>query len=222
MKRRCSWLLPLAMILATALPPLLMPSASLAADSLKEPSTGVEFSLIRRLPGQQTDLTLTGVGVRKKLIFKVYGFGFYVDAAAASSHLAAFRGQSADRLAQNKAIYESLMTLPGTRLAVMKFVRSVSGAKMKGALGEALEGVAASDPARNAFLRLWDEEIESGEEVAIAFFADGRVVVYRRGREKGSVTSPDVARGLLESWLGASPVSASIKTGVVARIPEIL
>ncbi|MDQ7007699.1 MAG: chalcone isomerase family protein [Acidobacteriota bacterium] len=222
MRRRYARLLTVVLTLTPmVLSPAMVPTVQ-AAEGMRESSTGLEFSLTRRLPGQDTDLLLTGVGVRKKLIFKVYGFGFYVDAAVAPGHLAAFRGQSAARLAGNEDVYEALMTLPGTRLAVMKFVRAVSGSKMKGALGDALQEVSASDPARNAFLRLWDEEIENGEEVLIAFFPGGRVVVYRHGQEKGSVTSPAIARGLLESWLGVSPVSSSIKTGVVARLPEIL
>lgn len=193
------------------------------AGPVTEPSSGLEFALERSVPGETGSLELTGVGIRKKLFFKVYAFGLYVDGAAAREHLASFKGKSPDQLRGDDAVYQALMDLAGERLVVMKFTRSVGAAKMRGALADVLErGVPADDPAGKAFLALWDEEIKSGEEVLISFSREGEVRVFRHGKERGRIQSPKVARALLESWLGKDPVSSSIKAGAVERLPEIL
>lgn len=193
------------------------------AGTMTEPSSGVEFALERSVPGETGTLELTGVGIRKKFFFKVYAFGLYVDGEAARSQLASFKGKSSDQLRGDDAVYQALMGLDGDQLVVMKFTRSVGAAKMRGALADVLErGVPTDDPAGKAFLALWDEVIENGEEVLISFSAGGEVRVFRHGKERGRVQSPKVARALLESWLGKEPVSSSIKAGAVQRLPEIL
>lgn len=215
---RLSVLLALAALAAA--PPL---SSAAAAEVSVEPATGVAFAQTRSAPGAAAPLELTGVGVRTKLFFKVYAFGLYVDPEAARAALQRWTGHPAGSLAADAGLRQALVELPGDRVALLHFVMSVSDRKMREAMTEAMDrGLPADDPARAAFLALWNAPIEKHEEVLLHFSGDGTVVLIRRGVSLGAVKSPLLARCLLQSWLGPDPVSEDIRRGVVSRIPLIL
>lgn len=193
---------------------LALPAAAEApgtdAAGLTEPSTGEVFPLVTGHPDGEGELALTGAGVRKKLWIKVYALGFYVAPTAGPA------------LREASDVHEALLDLPADRMVVMRFVRNVDGESMHDALAEAMDrGAPKDDPARQAFLDLWHDEIEDGEEVSLLFGAAGRLAVYRDGALRGEVNSGPVARAVLASWLGDDPVSDAIKDGVVQRIPEL-
>lgn len=196
-----------------------------AADTAKvtEPSTGVAFDGTRSFPGVTEPLALTGTGVRKKMVFKVYAFALYVDPAATRAGLAACKGKDAGALANDGAVYAALAGLQGDRAAVLHFVRDVEVEKMREAMTEAMDrGVPKGDPAREAFLKLWTASPKSGEEVVLVFGAKGAVSLVRDAKIVGTVESAALARSLLQSWLGPEPVSEDIQKGVVARLPALL
>jgi hypothetical protein len=197
---------------------------AVAQGTAVEDSTGVSFETTRVSGDDDTTLALTGVGVRKKFgLVKVYAFGLYVDRAAAREALSAWKGPSADALRDDPALYRALVELPAEKVAVMRFVRDVKASSMRDALSDAMDlAVAENDPARNAFVSLFVEEIQDGEEVALRMGSGGEVEVLRDGRSIGTVSSADVARGLMLSWVGDDPVSSDIKDGVVERIPTLL
>jgi len=195
---------------------------ALAADpgTWTEPSSGQVFPLTVSPPGSAGELSLTGGGVRTKLVFKVYGFGFYIDAAAARERLAGWAGKPAASLAQDSALYDALIEMPVTKLAVMKFVRDLDGAQIGDALDDAVSRtVPEGDPARAAFRALWKDPIAKGDEASILFSPGGVVSVLRGTRTVGSVTSEPLSRALLLAWLGPEPVSDSIRKGAVERVP---
>jgi hypothetical protein len=180
------------------------------AGLLTEPSTGQVFQFVTGHPDGDGELVLTGVGVRKKLWFKVYALGFYVAPSAGPV------------LREASDVYETLLDLPADRLVVMRFVRNVDGGSMHDALAEAMDrGVPKDDPARQAFLDFWQDEIGDGEEVSLLFGDGGRLAVYRDSTLRGEVRSVPVARAVLASWLGDDPVSDAIKDGVIQRIPKL-
>jgi hypothetical protein len=209
--------------LACALAAALTAAAGVAGGALTEPSTKVEFAFQRNAPGAAGPLELTGVGVRKKVIFKVYGFALYVDPKAAREALARWAGKTPDVLRADPEFYRALTDLAGERLAVLHFVMSVDAGRMREAMADAMDrGVPKDDPARAAFLALWKQPMQSAEEVLIFFGADGAVTLSRHGEAVGSVKSAALARSLLQAWLGPDPISEDIRRGVVARIPDIL
>ena len=188
-----------------------------------EPATKMVFAASATFPGASRALQLAGTGVRSKLLFKVYAFGFYVDAEAARASLSRWVGKTAEELRRDPSFYEAVVSLPGERAAVLRFVRKVDADKMREAMDDAMErGVPPGDPARQAFLALWNEPLRKGDEVALVFGPGGRVALARDGRLRGAVTSPPLAKALLESWLGPRPVSEEIRAGAVKRIPALI
>jgi hypothetical protein len=202
------------------------PASAGAAEpsGLEEPATDLVFPLETSHPDVDDPLALTGVGVRKKLFFKVYALGMYADAAALGEALAPWAGRSAEELRSDDGLYRALLEASADRLVVMRFVRDVGASSMRDALEDALErgAIPANDPDRQAFLDLWDRTIADGEQVSLLFAADGRLVVRRDGKLVGEVVSARVSRAVLASWLGPDPVSDAIREGVVQRIPELL
>ncbi len=214
---------PRHLVLAALL--LVMPCAASATDGLTEPATGMTFAgtLDAVELGEGTTLELTGVGVRKKLVFKVYAFALYADAGALRSGLDAYRGRDADTLRADDAFYEDFVNAKVTRSAVLRFARSVSVEKIRNAFDDAIgDSVPKDDPAREAFLALFSGEIDKGDEFRISFGPEGVIHVVGKGTVRGSVESPPLAIALIASWLGEKPVSEDIKEGVVERIPELL
>ncbi|MBP7146092.1 MAG: chalcone isomerase family protein [Acidobacteria bacterium] len=200
---------------------LLATVAGAAATEWTEPSTGERFPLVRA--GSQGALELTGGGVRKKLVFKVYAFALYADPAALRDGLAAWRGRPAKALRADPAVYDALAGLPAERLAVLAFVREVDSRSMREALDEAIaRAVPAGDAARERFLGFWTGTIAAGEKIELSFSRSGEVTLARGGREVGRVASPALARALLACWLGQQTVSQDIRDGVVERLPAIL
>jgi hypothetical protein len=191
---------------------------------LEEPSTDLVFPLETSPSDLEQPLVLTGVGVRKKLFFKVYALGLYVDPGAVRDGLSRWNGRSSEQLEEDDGVYQALMDLPGHRLVVMRFVRDVGASSMREAMEDALTAgnVALNDPAGSRFLKLWDEPIADGERVALLFGPEGRVAVSRDSRAVGEVRSHEVSRALLATWLGPDPVSDDIREGAVARLPQLL
>lgn len=192
--------------------------------TVTEDATGVTFPIVRAHPSGGSDLELTGTGLRKKaMVFKVYAFALYVSPEAARTGLADWKGKTADALRQDPAFYAALVDLAGDRLCVMRFVRNVDAEAMQGALLDSLDlAVAPADPVRKDFAALWKDPVAEGSEAAILIGADGKVTVLRDGREVGSITSRDVGRALLLSWVGPKTISEDIRTGIAERFPEIL
>lgn len=199
------------------------PAAADGSGTWKEPATGEAFPLTITAPGGTTALALTGGGVRTKMVFKVYAFGFYVDPAAAAKGLAAWAGRPADALRRDKAFYTALIDFPGDTLAAMRFLRDLEGAQ----IGDALDAAVArtlptSDRARTQFRALWKDAIKKGDESWIVIRAGGEVSVVRGGAVVGTVDSKPLGRALLLAWFGPEPVSESIREGSVERIPQLL
>lgn len=208
---------------------LLSPGGSGALDALAsdpgtwtEPSSGQVFPLTVSPPGAAGPLSLTGGGLRTKMVFKVYGFGFYIDAASARERLARWGGKPASALSQDPSLYDALIEMPVEKLAVMRYLRDLDGAQIGDALDDAVsKTLKEGDPARTAFRALWKDPIAKGDEASILFAPGGVVTVLRGSKTVGSVTSEPLARALLSAWLGPDPVSDSIRKGAVERVPAL-
>jgi hypothetical protein len=200
-----------------------VPAAAAGPDTWKEPATGEVFPVTVTAPGGTAPLALTGGGVRTKMVFKVYAFGFYVDPAAAATGLAAWAGKPADALRQDKGFYAALVEFPGDKLAAMKFVRNLEGAQIGDALDAAVaRTLPSTDPARAQFRALWKDPIKKGDESWIVIRSGGEVAVVRGGKVVGTVDSKPLGKALLLAWFGPEPVSESIREGAVERIPHLL
>ena len=171
-----------------------------------EPSSGVNFPAQVNVGG--SNATITGVGIRKKAIFKVYAIASYMDTSKSN--------KAADP-------YTQLLTDGPAKQITMHFVRDVDAGKVREAFAESLKSnipnYASSPAKKNAedFLAAMVDMKNNGE-IVLQWTQGGKLSVVINGQAKASFQDPVLARGVWSIWLGTSPISGDIKTGLVAKL----
>lgn len=173
---------------------------------VKEPSSGVSFPEQVSVGGASA--AITGVGLRKRAIFKVYAIASYMDAS---------------KINKGTDPYSQLLSDGPAKQITMHFVRDVDAASIKGAFEESLKNNIpsyASSPAKknaDAFLAA-QIDMKTNEEIVLKWTQGGKIEFIAKGQTKATFTDPVLARGIWSIWLGGSPISGDIKTGLVARM----
>ncbi len=147
-------------------------------------------------------LQLNGYGIRKKFIFvKVYVGSLYTSGKAETA--------------------EQVIALPGSKLIRMDFLyKKVEKKKIVDAFAEGLRKNApqlVATPAARTFLALFKDDFVAGDQVDIILTDDGRVSATHNGRELGTVTSEELAEGVLLIYLGEQPADEEMKAGMLGR-----
>jgi long-chain acyl-CoA synthetase len=199
------------------------------AEKVAEAATGVQFDAQKSWDGKA--YTLVGTGVRKKFIVKVYAMALYVenvDGKRAFSSLATKAGGSDQaKLTEGDRAQSFLIWGSFGKVAVMQFVRDVDGAKIKGAFEEGfadeLSDKAPADvrTATQEFLKLFDKDLKTGDQIVLRTSADGKIDVSIGGQAKGSVQNAKLVRALWSIWLGGHPISKELRADLVNRISEL-
>ena len=158
------------------------------------------------LPDQVTvagkTLELNGMGVRKKMVIKVYVAGLYLEQAAAEE--AAIVGSSS------------------TKRVVMHFLTNMA---TKGKMDEAwLEGFKANSPdsypalaERVATFIGFFGDMKDGDEIVLTVSPGTGTTAALNGEDKGMIAGDDFGDALLKVWLGDHPPSADLKAGLLGK-----
>lgn len=184
----------------------MLTSFSPSYAQVAEPSSGVSFPSQVSVGG--ANATITGVGLRKKAIFKVYAIASYMDTSKSN--------KAADP-------YTQILTDGPAKQITMHFVRDVDAGKIREAFEEGLKNNIpnyASSPAKkdaDAFLAA-QVDMKTNEEIVLKWTQGGKIDVVIKGQSKASFTDPVLARGIWSIWLGSSPISSDIKTGLVSKL----
>ena len=158
------------------------------------------------LPDQVTvagkTLALNGMGVRKKLVVKVYVGGLYLEQPTADP--AAILGSGS------------------TKRVVMHFL---TGMATKSKMDEAwLEGFKMNSP--DSYPALADRvttfigffgDMKDGDEIVLTVSPGAGTAVALNGEEKGTITGDDFGDALLRVWLGDHPPSEDLKAGLLGK-----
>jgi tetratricopeptide (TPR) repeat protein len=174
--------------------------------------------------------TLLGAGARKVSLFKVYGMGLYVEdepARALFPKLAAQAGGSDhDTLVRGDLVNHWLVMGDFGKMAVLHFVRNVSGKDTRDAYREALgETASAKAPnelkqAAEAFLALFDD-VKDGEDMIIRTLADGQVIVEMHGQKRMGPKNIRLSHDIWDIWMGDKPISSDLKGKLVDRVDTL-
>jgi hypothetical protein len=184
---------------------------SARGQSWTEPKSGAVFEVKR------DGMTLLGAGLRVKKIvftFKAYAVALYVDDAALSGPLAAYKGKTA-----SPEFYKALQTGDFKKQVVLKFLRTLSQSKIQDAMRESLSG---GDPGTlNQFIS-YCPEVKEGQECVLRHAGGGKLESIMAGQAKPPIASSDFVARLFGLYVGETPLQPDIKTGVVARAAEVL
>jgi hypothetical protein len=181
-----------------------------AGQDVTEPGSGVRFA------AKKGELSLLGVGLRTRTVFrvKVYAIGLYVADAALAGPLAAHRGAL-----ETPAFYRDLIGGDFAKEVVLKFTRDVDRPTIQEAMREALVG---TDRARlDAFVGYFPE-IKTGQECLIRWAPGGTLETVMAGQPRPPIPDRAFAAAVFGVWLGDRPIQDDIKKGLVSRAPLLI
>ena len=181
----------------------------LAQESVTEPSTGKIFPAEVKVQYGGTDyvLKVTGVAVRKKVVFKVYGMAHYMQDPAKGSSREAF----AALLSEGKA-----------KQIVMDFARDVDVGKIQDAYKDGFKEHASAEelkqiqPLIDRFIGYITKDIKVNDRYVLRWFPTGTVVAVLQGEEKPAIVNETFARTLWSIWLGEDSIVD--RDALIARI----
>lgn len=186
-----------SLLAAALLACALAPAAAFAAEI-----AGVKFADTAQVAGRE--LKLNGVGLRTKVVFKVYAAGLY--------------------LPEKKREVAEILKLEGPRRLTLVLMRDVSSEDFGKAYMEGLEAnLEQTERARLAphiskvgemFGRM--DGLKKGDVLNLDF-VPGTGSTFELNGKRISAPIPDLEyyNAMLRIWMGAKPVDASLKTGLL-------
>ena len=144
-------------------------------------------------------LKLNGTGLRKKMVFKVYVAGLYVETPS-----------------KDPAALVSSEQVKQMRLSIL---RGLKGKQVADAISEGFEkNSKAQLPALRARLdRLYGmiPDVSEGDEITLTYVPAKGTLVAVKGVEKGIIEGKDFADALFSVWLGDNPVQEDLKKSLL-------
>jgi hypothetical protein len=144
-------------------------------------------------------LKVNGAGLRKKVVFKVYVAGLYLETASKDPAAVI----SSDQFKSMRLWI--LRSLKGSQIteAIVEGFEKNSKAQM-GALKARLEKFNAMFP-----------DVKEGDEIDMTYVPGKGTIVTAKGTEKGVIEGKDFADALFSVWLGPNPVQEDLKKALL-------
>jgi hypothetical protein len=188
---------PLVIIAALG---MVISQTGICQQTIKEPSTEKLFPAEVKVgqAGKEVTLKCTGVAVRKKLIFKVYGIAHYM--------------QDPMNVNNPNDAFNTIFTDGKVKQIVMDFARDVDIAKIKEAYTDGFkEHTTAAEfqqlqPVINQFLGYFSKDVKENEKFILRWLPGGVITANIQGEEKQAITNGIFARALWSIWLGNDPI----------------
>jgi hypothetical protein len=179
--------LALALGLVTALPAL---GKEVAGVSLPETTT---------VDGKA--LKLNGMGLRKKMVFKVYVAGLYLETPSKDA--------------------ASVISSDQIKRMQLSVLRSLSSHQVNEAIEEGFEKNSKANmaalKARLEKLGTMIPNVEKGDQILLTYVPGKGTVVSAKNAEKGVIEGKDFADALFSVWLGANPVQEDLKEALLGK-----
>jgi hypothetical protein len=166
-----------------------------AQETVAEPSTGKSFptSVTITTDKGASTMVLTGLAVRKKFFFKVYGVAHYMQDPPAGSPPDVLQGVMVDGKAKQ---------------LTLDFARDVDSEKIRDAYADGFkenaskEELAQIQPLIDQFLGYFGSGVKENQVFVLRWLPGGVIATTVAGEEKPKITSVTFARVLWSFWLG--------------------
>ncbi len=172
---------------------------ALPALAKEKEVAGVKFPETTTVEGKE--LKLNGAGLRKKLIFKVYAAGLYLETPT----------QDAAQVISSDQI----------KLVRMSMLRDLEKGKITEAITDGVEkNNKAQMPALKARLDSFNSaipDLKKGDELTITYVPGKGTRVQSKTGQELSVEGKDFADALFGVWLGSNPVDGDLKSGMLGK-----
>jgi hypothetical protein len=145
-------------------------------------------------------LKLSGMGLRKKLMFKVYVAGLYVETPVNAP--------------------EAIISSDQIKRIDLHVLRSLKASQVTEAIEEGFEKnskaqMAALSDRLKKFSSLFSDVAE-GDQISMTYVPGKGTSVSIKGSEKGIVEGKDFSDALFSVWLGSNPVQDDLKKALVS------
>lgn len=190
---------------------LFVPALLVSQTMVKEPSTEKSFPSSVTIKSGSTEYTLnlTGLSVRKKYFFKVYGIAHYMQDAGNMSKSDAFKACLSDGKAKQ---------------ITMDFARDVDNKNIIDTYNESFKEMATKEELASVqssltqYLSYFDKEVKENQQYVLRWLPGGTVLATIQGEDKPAITNETFAKILWSIWLG--PDSVVDRDDLVARIAK--
>jgi hypothetical protein len=179
---------------------LLIPSGIFAQQTVKESSTGKLFPSEIKIKNAEKEITLqlTGLAVRKKIIFKVYGIAHYM--------------QDLPSVKDEEAAFIAILQDGKAKQITMDFSRDVEAAKIKDAYLDGFKQHSSKDelqklqPLINQFTGYFTKDVKENQQFILQWLPGGTISAVLNGETKPPITDPIFARVLWTIWFGEDSI----------------
>jgi hypothetical protein len=192
------------MLLAAAV--LALPTTLALGEAVTVDGTGTQFEtqIEANVAGKAVKMDLTGAGLRKRVIFKVYAIGSYVEAGTAV--------RSA----------EDLIAAECSKQLHLVMARDVGGQEMAENVAKAVRK-ARGDDAFPAELKSMAEtmmtiELKKGDHVRLTSLPKKGLECDVVGKKRVVIENSDFARAIWEVYLGNKNIDDDLKKALVSRL----
>ena len=144
-------------------------------------------------------LRLNGIGLRKKMLFKVYVAGLYVESPSKDA--------------------AKVISSDEVKSITLNILRSLSGSQ----IGEAISGgfwhnskaqMGALTDRLQKLTGMFPTVVE-GDQIVLTYVPGKGTSVSAKGQDKGVIEGKDFADALFSVWLGANPVQEDLKKALL-------
>jgi len=171
----------------------------LALPAAAKELAGVQFPETATVEGKA--LKLNGVGLRKKVVFKVYAAALYVENTSPNA-------QQIIESEQVKRVRMSMLRDLDKKTiteAIVEGFKKNAGDKLP-ALQQRLDTFTAAIP-----------DLTKGDELVLTYVPTKGTTIESKAGQKISVEGKDFSDALFSVWLGKSPVDESLKDGMLGK-----
>jgi Chalcone isomerase-like len=144
-------------------------------------------------------LKLNGMGVRRKIVFKVYVAGLYLENPSKDA--------------------SAILAADEVKSIRLHLLRNLRGKQISEAIQEGFERSSKADlPKLEERLRRLASllpDLSEGDEIALSYAPGKGTVVEMKGAERGVIEGKDFADALFSVWLGPNPVQEDLKKALL-------
>lgn len=146
------------------------------------------------------EMNLNGAGMREKMWIDLYVGGLYVQV----------KSSDAATLINADAPMAIKLHIVSGMVSQEKMIGAVTDGFDKSTSGKATIANKA------AFIACFNNEITK-EDVFDIVYAGGKTIVYKNGKEKGTVNGVEFKKALFGIWLGKKPADKDLKKGMLGK-----
>jgi len=175
-------------------------SFSAGQQTLTEPSTGKSFPRQETIKfgGKEYALSVTGVAVRKKYFFKVYGIAHYIQAPGS------FKTED--------EAFTAIMADGKAKEIIMDFARDVDASKIKEAYLDGFKGHTSNEQLKKLdssiihFLTFFTNDLKENDRIILRWLPGGIVATTIQNSEMPPITDISFAQVLWSIWFGKDSI----------------